>query len=292
MVRDGFKLDQKDGEGRTTLHLVISEPNLLHRVQVATWILQNGGDVSSCDRNQDTPLTLINTMLERHDFSLALRLVEVLLEHGADVNHRNKTGWTALSYTVQYLDSGINISRLLINSGARIFPEVSTERNKIFGVFLRSVLLQQSLENAGNLLQLLAISASTSPQRLRTLVNTELVSEFRFPNSGVPDLLLEICRILEDYWRTPLPLTTLSANQARASIGAGRINSGTLNKLNLPGLLQDYLSLEKLPVMMPKTIHDKTALNIQISGGFSLNSTSHLQSFTQRGEPEKSMKSL
>ena len=297
LVQYGFDIDQKEDDGRTPLHLVISESNLIHRIEVATWIIEHGGDVNAKDENQDTPLTLISRILERQEFSLASRLVQVLVEAGADVNHRNRRGWSALAFSVKYLDFGLPISRFLINSGAKIFPDASTEENKPLGVFLRSVLLQQSLKNAGNLLRLLAVSASTNPQLMRALVFSEMISEFRFPNSrGVSDLLLKICRVIEVYWRIPLPLTTLCINQVRRNIGAGQLNSGTLNQMNLPGLLQDYLSLEKLPDMMPKTLHDKTAFNLEISGHLLLNlkpsSGSHLQSLTGRGEPEKSMKSL
>ena len=248
-----------NSEDRTLLHLVMLETTVSNRPEITRFLLNNGADVNLPDLYLDTPLTLVRHVMEKDDFSLALTLAEILIRFGADVDHRNKAGWSLLSCSVQHLDSSIHVSRLLLNSGASFLPRSFSHSHKPFAVFLRSVIRQQSLENTEELLRLIGTSLSDKPAEMRTLVNSVLVSETRFPSTIIPELMLQVRRRLEVYWLQPLPLSTLCLNQVRKKIGAKRLNSETLAALKLPARIEDYLKLKRLSdFCLPKTRTEKT----------------------------------
>ena len=49
-------------------------------------------------------------------------IVSLLLEAGADPNHRNMCGWSALAYSLVHQDLSLSLTRSLLNHGTTIAP--------------------------------------------------------------------------------------------------------------------------------------------------------------------------
>ena len=75
-------------------------------------IVENGTDITSTDRNGNTPLILAA-------YYGSYPIVKYLCEEGADVNIQNNDGWSALLYAVYY-GHDINIVKVLIDNNASI----------------------------------------------------------------------------------------------------------------------------------------------------------------------------
>ncbi|KAK6641537.1 hypothetical protein RUM44_013249 [Polyplax serrata] len=95
--------------------------------------------LSSRDEDENTPLLYAGRrLLKEKCFRKALALCELLIQAGSDVNAANVEGRTLLSYSVQYFDESFELTRLLINSGATVWPlniEMigGNSHNKCFG---------------------------------------------------------------------------------------------------------------------------------------------------------------
>lgn len=104
---------------------------------VSSLLCQSGIIVSLEDIQGDTPLNAINSLLQKRLFRQSFLLAKLLLESNslsADscyevVNHVNSEGRSLLSQSVCYGDESIDLSRLLLNYGAKIFPTRASDLN-------------------------------------------------------------------------------------------------------------------------------------------------------------------
>lgn len=79
--------------------------------------------LSSRDEEENTPLLYAGRrLLKEGAFAKAVTLCELLIQAGSDVNAANIEGRTLLTYSVQYFDDSYELTRLLINSGASVWP--------------------------------------------------------------------------------------------------------------------------------------------------------------------------
>lgn len=104
-------IDEPDSLGRTALSWAAWRGEEL-AVQT---LLQYGASASICT---PTELSALHRAIEGGSF----RCVELLLEHGADVNHKNKRGRTPLHYSCRLVD-GTEITKLLLRWGADVNAE-------------------------------------------------------------------------------------------------------------------------------------------------------------------------
>jgi len=56
-------------------------------------------------------------------FKRAYQFAVIMLKFGSDVNWLNNGGRSLITYTVHYMDQAIDITRLLLNSGATVWVE-------------------------------------------------------------------------------------------------------------------------------------------------------------------------
>lgn len=105
LINNGHDINEKDYIGNTLLHLNVS-------LDIAKFLIEEKGiDINTQNNNGDTPLH-INTNLD---------VVKYFVENGANINIRNKLGWTPLLWNLLiYKDTKLDIAKYLIENGADI----------------------------------------------------------------------------------------------------------------------------------------------------------------------------
>jgi ankyrin repeat protein len=111
LLAAGADVNAREQDGYTPL---MGAQNL----NVARWLLQHGADVSARTKDGETPL--LDAML-----SGSPELVAFLLANGADIHARNDEGETALLYHVGLLndfkhETDVRITQLLLQGGAQV----------------------------------------------------------------------------------------------------------------------------------------------------------------------------
>lgn len=100
LLNNGCSINLKNNEGLTPLNLYLMKN---HRLDNFCLFLENGSDPSNCIENIHSPLMIV---LEKG----SSEMVQCLLEHGVDVNHRGASNTTALHIA---LEKGNIITSLL-----------------------------------------------------------------------------------------------------------------------------------------------------------------------------------
>ena len=110
LIEHGAKLDLQDDRGCTALHYALNyHPGSL---EVISRLIENGVDVNACTNiNRCTPLMIASRYGQ-------LDAMNTLIKHGANVNHRDKDGKTALHYALSGSDVSCEILSCLIENGA------------------------------------------------------------------------------------------------------------------------------------------------------------------------------
>ncbi len=86
-------------------------------------LLRLGLDVSIQNVDGDDCLAALKNLLEKCLFSESLDLANILLhEPRCDPNRLNKSGRSLLSYSVIHGDKSVELTRLLLNHGAKVWP--------------------------------------------------------------------------------------------------------------------------------------------------------------------------
>lgn len=76
------------------------------------------------DDDGDTALLLgAQRLMNCGLFNRAHQFTVMMLKYGSDVNWINNSGRSLISYAVSYMDQAIDITRLLLNSGATVWLE-------------------------------------------------------------------------------------------------------------------------------------------------------------------------
>ena len=154
-------------------------------------LLESGADVEARDDEGNTPLLQLRSLLDAGLFAEAEIIADVLInERGCDANAINSRDRTILSYSVAHADSSVALTRLLLNSGAQVWPDVTqaSQSNTIdnlarekdlsaFTWFLRSLMRREhvTLDNAGETLSLLCVVMGEQPSRMRQHVHRTMM---------------------------------------------------------------------------------------------------------------------
>ena len=235
---------------------------------------ENNLVINTKDENGDTPLLLVNCLLDEGRFDEAKDVAERLLEHGADPETRNKAGWSVLAHSLQWQDSSLNLTRSLLHYGSPIMPSadmVPSQQSCLpLRVLLRSVIRSQSLTNARETLHLLGqVMSCQHPDRMKDHVLSSIVAEGSLLTSNGPEICSEIRSVLASYWSQPKPLLHLSLQASRKRLGLKRLHSGNLKAMLIAPRIQHYLSYQStLPLTCSQkqtTGTEKTETNRNLS---------------------------
>ena len=102
LVGIGVSINERDRNGSTALHTALT----FQRVEIATWIIEHGGDVSLPDAEGFTPLHCAAQMISS-SISEKRNLIKLLLAKGADPTAETKHSQTALDIAEQRRDCTI-----------------------------------------------------------------------------------------------------------------------------------------------------------------------------------------
>jgi len=255
--------------GQGPLHLLLNNNNTsvnqqqLHSLlpDLVTSLLQAGVRLDQRDEEGNTALLALTHLLEKREWSLAAHIATLFCTRSdCDVNSVNLQGRSLLSISVSYLDDSIELTRVLINAGARVWPDdrlsapESVEEiqrdseTSAFTWFLRSVINQRGLENSEATLECLCHEMGRSAERMKSHVVRVMLSEGRHPRVLGP-VFLKLKMIMAPFWTQPQHLTYLAWNSVRRSLGPKRLGrasnktSGQGLKLPLPQPMINYLTL-------------------------------------------------
>ena len=149
--------------------------------------------------------------------------------------------------SVTYLDQSIELTRLLINHGARVWPDtnltnptsvpeiIQDKEQSAFTWFLRAVINQRGLENSSETLDCLCHEMGRDPDRMKSHVLRVMLrlvglshiivllvifsqSEGRFPRVLGP-VFLQLKVTMAPFWSQPQRLRYLAWQGVRRSIG-------------------------------------------------------------------------
>lgn len=202
----------------------------------------------------NTPLIELNSMLEKQKYQEAAELASLLLTSGGDicdVNAVNNQGRSLLSYSVTHLDKAAELTRVLVNHGARVWPEDSRlhtvadidkdREQSAFTWFLRAVIHQRGLAQTDTTLDCLCHEMGRSPSRMKAHVIRVMLSEGKFPRILGP-IFAQLKLTMAPFWTEPQHLRYLAWNSVRRSLGPKRLGPGS-QELGLPKPLSSYLTL-------------------------------------------------
>lgn len=210
--------------------------------------------VDAADAEGDTALTLTRHLLPARP-ETAAELADILIRAGADPNHCNNTGWSALSYALVHQDAALPLTRALLNLGARVVPGAQ-QAAAPFRILLRSVLRGQRLDGARESIKILGqvMSGQSGAKQMKAHVLSSIVAEGSLLTSNGPAICKEIQSTLSNFWLRPKPLLHLSLQASRTKLGLKRLNPGSLTALRVAPRLQNYLSLKStLPLFYSQT---------------------------------------
>ena len=118
----GADANVRDTDNATPLHLALN-------AKIAELLITHGANVNAQDKEENTPLHFRyfskifpceydeyeETEEMKNYLKQQLHIAKVLIEHGADVNAKNKYGWTPLFYTCD-----VDMAKLLVEHGADV----------------------------------------------------------------------------------------------------------------------------------------------------------------------------
>ena len=115
----GAIINAEDGDGRTSLHRVLTGPSLSEDgVRVVQLLLERGANANAQEKHHVTPLHLAS-------YCQQLESVQVLLNHGANVNAEDSHHRTPLHRVLECTplsEDGFGVVQLLVELGADVNP--------------------------------------------------------------------------------------------------------------------------------------------------------------------------
>merc|ERR1719330_698519 len=251
-------------ENRTPLHsLLIGSTNSIqqnsqhisppsHLLESVKLLVLAGADLKATDQNEDSCLTLVRHLLDHGHYKLSTDVTSLLIEHGADVTHVNSSGRDLLSYSLSHLDHSFCLTKLLLNAGGWEWSHHHSQYSP-FSLLLRSLMREQSLENATKTLDCVGQLMSESPTNMKKLVISSMVKEGRASKVNGP-LFQQIKDRMSGHWTSPRSLRQLCWTKIRKAVGVKRLGTGGLRNLKLPSRLIDYFNMDSVNTLnMPKT---------------------------------------
>ena len=211
--------------------------------------------LSMTDSEGNTPLLIAGRRLLREGaFDQAAQLSHLFLEAGSDPNAANGEGRSLLTYSVHYMDDSIELTRVLLNGGASVWPQGShdatsenagnAEQCSAFTWFLRSIIRRRKLdEQCERTLALLSQVMGEHPGRMHAHVMRTMFRHAKcYKVLGPVFYHLKISMMR--YWTQPQDLVFMCRKTIRSAVGPERIMAGQTSQLGLPNRIQGYLLLE------------------------------------------------
>jgi ankyrin repeat protein len=133
LLNRGVKSNAKNHRGETALHMVSrGKHDSQDEVRITQLLLESGVDVDAQDSADDSPLHYVS-------YSGKIEIARVLLDHGAKVNAKNDRGETPLHQVSQgeyecQVD-GVRIAQLLLDRGAGVNAQ---DKNRVTPLHLAS----------------------------------------------------------------------------------------------------------------------------------------------------------
>lgn len=256
LCSQGCDPNQTTSMGESALHLLLrSSPALsVPLLPLVKTLVSHGSDLRLTDSSGNTPLLAISHLLENQRWEDSVAVATHLLDSGleCDVNAVNKESRSLLSLSVSYLDASAELTRILINRGARVWPlpapapqvELIKEdrQQSAFTWFLKSVVKQTGLEGSEETLHCLCHDMGRDPGRMKSHVLSAMLVEGRCPRVLGP-IFLQLKLDMAPFWTEPQRLRYLAWTSIRRSLGPKRLNTGS-GKLGLPHALSSYLLLQ------------------------------------------------
>lgn len=209
--------------------------------------------LSWTDSEGNTPLLIgARRLLKKGAFDQAVQLVQLLLDAGSDPDSKNDEGRTLLSYSVQYMDDSLQLTRLLINNGASVWPSgpenCSGEENgsSVFTWFLRGVMRRRKLDTGClQTLTLLAQVMGECPNRMHSHVMRTMFRHAKCYRVLGP-VFLQLKLAIASHWAQPQDLRFLCRRSIRQCLlnSPHRLIPSTIAGLGLPPQMVSYIMLE------------------------------------------------
>lgn len=261
ICQTGCDINVQSSQGYTALHFIINGCNketFEDVFEAATVLLHHGLDVTLEDNDGNTCLTYLGVLLERQLFAEGLELAKLFLNDSrCNSNHLNRSARSLLSYSAAQGDACSDLTRLLLNHGAQVWPfraptgcdasDVIRERDaSAFTAFFRAAMSGQGLSNSQVTLRLLCDAMGAEPEFMRTHVLGTMLHLGQLSSGATSPwmvaLYVQIKAFMAPYWQQPSSLRYLCTNRIRAALGPKNIISGA-EALNLPTSLLSYIHL-------------------------------------------------
>jgi hypothetical protein len=207
------------------------------------------------DSDGNTPLLIAGRRLLREGaFDQAAQLSHLFLQAGSDPNASNSEGRSLLTYSVHYMDDSIELTRVLLNGGASVWPQgihdatsenaSNAEQCSAFTWFLRSVIRRRKLdEQCERTLALLSQVMGEHPGRMHAHVMRTMFRHAKCYKVLGP-VFYQLKISMMRYWTQPQDLVFICRKTIRSAVGPERIMAGQTSQLGLPNRIQEYLLLE------------------------------------------------
>lgn len=226
-------------------------------------LIESGTPVNLMDGSGDLPLHLVRNFINpEDDLEETRQLVLVLVdEHGADqVNQVDAKGRSLLTYTVEAGDRCQDLTRLLINLGAKMTPSDSTLNEadtSALAWYLRAQMRKPQSKNDDGLdeetLYLLCTAMMEedggSGLKLKAAVDRLMIALGTSRQVHGP-LFRRLRGLMASYWLKPSQLRQMAVKSIRRSLGPKRLSKGqeVVSRLKVPHKLQRFITLEeKIP---------------------------------------------
>ena len=232
-------------------------------VQGIYLLLLKGISVDLTDADGDTALTATKYLLDLGAYSEAMHLTTILLQAGANLNHVNRRDRTLLSHSVTHGDDCSDLTRLLLNQGARVFKsfnavdnskkqcglveQLTQEREQsAFTWFLKNAMEKYSLAGMDKTVYLLSSAMGEDPGRMQNHVMRVIMHLGHKSTRAFGPLFQEVKQRMSGFWTQPQPLRYLCLKQIRKSIGPKNLSDDEcMATLNVPNTMLQYLQLGK-----------------------------------------------
>ena len=226
-------------------------------------LIEAGANPETRDHEGNTPLLQIRSLLDAGLYRESEEIAKLLLNgSNVNVNAINSRDRTLLSYSAAHTDNSVSLTRLLLNAGAQVWPDVVTKTShstidalarekdlSAFTWFLKSMMIREhaTLDGAEETLYLLCAVMGETPVKMRQHVHRTMMQLGKSRNLNGP-LFRRIHAEMIPYWARPQDLRYICLKSIRKSLGPKRLSSETAtSRLSLPKKLQHYVELREVP---------------------------------------------
>ncbi|XP_069973654.1 ankyrin repeat and SOCS box protein 18 [Penaeus vannamei] len=246
LVRSGVSVKEVNSFGQTPLHTVLlGDVRSSSLIEALEALIANGADVNARDNSGETPLHCVRNLLREGLYERAAEVAHTLLVAGAHIDAANNKGRTLLTYSVEYLDDALALTRTLVNHGSCVWGAADgrDKDQSVFAWFLKAVISHQRLENCSSTITIISQLMAADPRRMHQHILRTMFRQSRCYHILGP-LFLELKTLMMPHWTQPASLSFLCWQTIRRSLTPKRIHSGT-PQLGLPPPLQSYILLEE-----------------------------------------------